>query len=575
MTSTAPIRQLARGGVLNVAGTVIGGGAGIALVVLVTNGVRQDIAGMLFAATSFFLIVTAVSALGTDVGLAHAIQRRLVAGSPASALATVGIALRAVIALSVAVAVVVWVAAPWFSAVISRGTDQVAMTGMLRVLALALPIATAYDTVVAATLAYGTTRANVVVEKLGRMPGQILCVLVALLLGVGPTGLAIAWAAPYLLGLVAVAWWCRRIARGRMSMSQFTPPTSAPPMSTPPTSTPPTSAPSTSTPSTSTLLPPSPSTPAPSTASPASAPPEDAPALAAEPTRAELAKDFWAFTAPRALGRICQVALQRTDIVLVAALLSPRHAAVYTAATRFLVVGQMGMQAIQQVLAPQLSKLFARGDLPGVRQVFSTSTAWLMAITWPVYLTSAIAAPLLLRIFGSGYESGLATVVILSLTMLATTATGSVDVVLLMAGRSRQSLVNNASALVIDVILVVLLVPPFGITGAALAWAAALLVRNVLPMIQVRRAFGVTSLGPGVGWVAFSAGLCFGGVPLLIALVLPMSLPVVGIWLPLMCVAYAAMLWRGRTTLELAAFQGALPGITIRARRERRLVSRG
>ncbi|MEQ7006605.1 oligosaccharide flippase family protein [Actinopolymorpha sp. B17G11] len=551
MTSTAPIRQLARGGVLNVAGTVIGGGAGIALVVLVTNGVRQDIAGMLFAATSFFLIVTAVSALGTDVGLAHAIQRRLVAGSPASALATVGIALRAVIALSVAVAVVVWVAAPWFSAVISRGTDQVAMTGMLRVLALALPIATAYDTVVAATLAYGTTRANVVVEKLGRMPGQILCVLVALLLGVGPTGLAIAWAAPYLLGLVAVAWWCRRIARGRFSMSQSTPPTS--------------------TPSTSTLLSPSPS----STASPASTPPEDAPALAAEPTRAELAKDFWAFTAPRALGRICQVALQRTDIVLVAALLSPRHAAVYTAATRFLVVGQMGMQAIQQVLAPQLSKLFARGDLPGVRQVFSTSTAWLMAITWPVYLTSAIAAPLLLRIFGSGYESGLATVVILSLTMLATTATGSVDVVLLMAGRSRQSLVNNASALVIDVILVVLLVPPFGITGAALAWAAALLVRNVLPMIQVRRAFGVTSLGPGVGWVAFSAGLCFGGVPLLIALVLPMSLPVVGIWLPLMCVAYAAMLWRGRTTLELAAFQGALPGITIRARRERRLVSRG
>ncbi|MEQ7123814.1 oligosaccharide flippase family protein [Actinopolymorpha sp. B11F2] len=560
MTSTAPIRQLARGGVLNVAGTVIGGGAGIALVVLVTNGVRQDIAGMLFAATSFFLIVTAVSALGTDVGLAHAIQRRLVAGSPASALATVRIALRAVIALSVAVAVVVWVAAPWFSAVISRGTDQVPMTGMLRVLALALPIATAYDTVVAATLAYGTTRANVVVEKLGRMPGQILCVLVALLLGVGPTGLAVAWAAPYLLGLVAVAWWCRRIARSRMSMSPSTPPTSTPSTSTAPTSA---------------LLPPSPSMPSPSTASPASAPPEGAHALAAEPTRAELAKDFWAFTAPRALGRICQVALQRTDIVLVAALLSPGHAAVYTAATRFLVVGQMGMQAIQQVLAPQLSKLFARGDLPGVRQVFSTSTAWLMAITWPVYLTSAIAAPLLLRIFGSGYESGLATVVILALTMLATTATGSVDVVLLMAGRSRQSLVNNASALVIDVILVVLLVPPFGITGAALAWAAALLVRNVLPMIQVRRAFGVTSLGPGVGWVAVSAGLCFGGVPLLIALVLPMSLPVVGSWLPLMCVAYAAMLWRGRTTLELAAFQGALPGITIRARRERRIVSRG
>jgi O-antigen/teichoic acid export membrane protein len=526
-TSPAPIRQLARGGVLNVAGTVVGGGAGIALAVLVTNGVRQDIAGMLFAATSFFLIVSAVSALGTDVGLAHAIQRRLVAGSPASALATVGIALRAVIGLSLAVAVAVWVAAPWFSAVISQGSDHAAMTAMLRVLALALPVATAYDTVVAATLAYGTTRANVVVEKLGRMPGQILCVLGALLVGAGPTGLAIAWAAPYLLGLVAVAWWCRRIALSRAA-APTAPPTA--PSTVPPT-----------------------------------APPTAVPVPAVEPARADLAREFWAFTAPRALGRICQVALQRTDIVLVAVLLSPRHAAVYTAATRFLVVGQMGMQAIQQVLAPQLSKLFARGDLAGVRRVFSTSTAWLMAITWPVYLTSAIAASLLLHIFGSGYESGHATVVILSLTMLATTATGSVDVALLMAGRSRQSLVNNASALVIDVILVVVLVPPFGITGAALAWAAALAVRNMLPMIQVRRAFGVTSLGPGVGWVAASAGLCFGVVPVLLSLVLPMTWWALVAWLPVMSVAYTVMLWRGRTVLELAAFS-ALPGLPPRLR---------
>jgi hypothetical protein len=62
---------------------------------------------------------------------------------------------------------------------------------------------------------------------------------------------------------------------------------------------------------------------------------------------------------------------------------------------------------------------------------------------------------------------------------------------------------------------------------------------------------------------------------MVIDLALPMTLPIVAIWLPFMCVAYAAMLWRGRTTLELAAFQEALPAITIRARRGRRLAARG
>jgi O-antigen/teichoic acid export membrane protein len=524
----SPLERLARSGSLNVAGTLVGGGAGIALVVLVTNGVRQELAGMLFAATSFFLIVTAISTLGTDTGLAHAIQRQLAAGRPGAAVATVGIALRAVAVTSVLTAGVVWLAAPWLADLVSHGSDNGALVKMLRVLALVLPVATAYETVLGATLAYGAARPNVVVEKLGRMPGQILCVLAAILAGAGPTGLTVAWSVPYLFGLIAVGWWCARIVR-RAGIRQRRPSQGRPSQGRTP----------------------------------------DLP-------RSQLAREFWAFTAPRALGRICQVALQRTDIVLVAALLSPRDAAIYTAATRFLAFGQLGIAAIQQVLAPQLSGLFARGDLGAVRAVFATSTAWLMSMAWPIYLTSAVAAPVLLRVFGDGYQDGHATVVILSLTMLATTATGSVDVVLLMAGRSRQSLVNNAVGLVVDVALVLVLVPMLGITGAALAWAAALAVRNLLPMLQVRRAFDVRSFGPGVVWVAFSAGVCFGIVPLVVDLVLPLatSWAVLMTWLPLVSLAYAVLLWHRRDQLELSAFAAALPAVPRVARRLRRRLRR-
>src|SRR5690606_13324927 len=74
------IERLARSGVLNLAGMIAGGRGSLVLVLVTTNGFRQEIAGMLFASTSLFLIVTALSELGTDAGLAHAIQRELVAG---------------------------------------------------------------------------------------------------------------------------------------------------------------------------------------------------------------------------------------------------------------------------------------------------------------------------------------------------------------------------------------------------------------------------------------------------------------------------------------------------------------
>jgi O-antigen/teichoic acid export membrane protein len=500
VSSTASVRRLARSGTLNLAGTLVGGIAGIALVIVVTNGAHADVAGTLFAATSFFLLTTAVATLGTDAGLAHTIQRQLAAGRPAGAAAATRTALRVVGCLSVALAGMVWVAAPTLTGLVSHDTDPATLVATLRVLAVLLPVATAYEVLLATTLAYGTARANVLVEKLGRLPTQTALVAVATLVGAGPVGLSIAWGAPYVVGLAIVGWWCLRLMRGHGAVAPLT-----------------------------------------------------------EAEQAEVTRAFWAFTTPRAAGRICQVALQRADIVLVAALLGPADAAVYTAATRFLVLGQLATQAVQQVLQPQLSGLFARGDLAEVRRLFVVATAWLMALAWPVYLVSAVAAPVLLQVFGEGYGDGRATVVILCLTMLGATACGSVDVVLLMAGRSRASLVNNAAALVVDIVLLFLLVPSLGITGAALAWAAALAVRNVLPMVQVRRAFGVSSLGAPVAWVAASAAVCFGLAPLVVTLVVPPTPSSMAVWLPAAGLAYAGLLWRGRRILQLSAFRTAFP----------------
>ena len=72
-------------------------------------------------------------------------------------------------------------------------------------------------------------------------------------------------------------------------------------------------------------------------------------------------------------------------------------------------------------------------------------------------------------------------VVILALGMLVGIAAGPVDIALLMLGRSVQSLRNNMTALVTNLVLNLALVPVLGITGAALAWSAAIVVSNALP----------------------------------------------------------------------------------------------
>ena len=106
-----------------------------------------------------------------------------------------------------------------------------------------------------------------------------------------------------------------------------------------------------------------------------------------------LAREFWSYTAPRAIARVTQTALKRSDIVLVAALASPAEAALYTAATRFIVLGQLFVQSVQQALSPQLSSLFARGEKQAANSVFQAATLWSMIAAWPLYLVMAGFAP--------------------------------------------------------------------------------------------------------------------------------------------------------------------------------------
>jgi O-antigen/teichoic acid export membrane protein len=180
-----------------------------------------------------------------------------------------------------------------------------------------------------------------------------------------------------------------------------------------------------------------------------------------------------------------------------------------------------------------------------------------MLAAWPLYLTMILMAPALLSAFGERYQQAQDALVILGAAMLIATAVGPVDMVLLMAGKSAWNLANTVIALTTNVVLNLLLIPGFGIKGAAAAWGASIVLNNILPLVQVRRFVGIHPFGPGV-FVAGSIALASFGLteiavrawigdgigPLVVA-------GVVG------GVVLLAMTYVGRRSLNLVAFRDA------------------
>ena len=113
---------------------------------------------------------------------------------------------------------------------------------------------------------------------------------------------------------------------------------------------------------------------------------------------------FWRFTAPRGMAGIFQIVVLWLNTLLVGRLDSTSRPASSTPPPATSPPASWSGWPIQQVAGPKLSELMAQRNWDRARGVYQTTTGWLMVATWPLYLTFALFAPTLLRLFGKGFE---------------------------------------------------------------------------------------------------------------------------------------------------------------------------
>jgi O-antigen/teichoic acid export membrane protein len=466
------LAEVARGSLLNLVGAVVTGVSTIGLTLVVTRSFSEAAAGAFFTATSLFLIIEAVASLGAATGTVYFIARLRSLGQRHRLPEVIRTALWPVAIVSVvAAAALALLAAPLARLLVHgqlghAGARPAEVAGALRALAVALPFAAMLDVLLGVSRGFRAMGPTNAVDRIGRSVLQLAGVGAVAVAGSAAL-LAPLWALPYIPAACVVWLWVRRIRRRPPSRE-------APPVT-----------------------------------AVTSSPGKHRARLAGR----EAPLGFWRFTWPRGLAALAQITIQRVDIVLVAIMRGPAEAAIYTAATRFLVAGQFGNQAISMAAQPRFTEMFAQGDRRGADRVYKATTAWLVLLTWPLYLLAVSFGPEIITVFGRSYQAGSTVMVILGVTMLLATGCGQVDMVLVTTGRSSWSLINGLLAVVVNVGLDVLLIPRYGITGAAIGWSAAITLTNLMPLAQIAATVRLHPVGRGTIIAALLSAFSFGVLP--------------------------------------------------------------
>jgi O-antigen/teichoic acid export membrane protein len=98
-------------------------------------------------------------------------------------------------------------------------------------------------------------------------------------------------------------------------------------------------------------------------------------------------------------------------------------------------------------------------------------------------------------VFGPAYGAAAPIALVLAATMMVATACGMVDVVLTAAGHTGISLLNLLAAIACTVLLDLALIPAYGALGAVAGWSGGMLVKNLLPLWQLHRRYGLHPFG--------------------------------------------------------------------------------
>lgn len=226
--------------------------------------------------------------------------------------------------------------------------------------------------------------------------------------------------------------------------------------------------------------------------------------------RSEVPRRTIGYAVPRVISSGLEQLLIWLAVIIVGAIAGPAAAGVYGSASRFVAAGLIIDTALRVVVSPLFSRMLHRDDATGLETVYRTATIWLVLFSTPAYVLLSFFAPVALSLLGDSFTDGRSVLIIMSVGSIITFLAGNIHSVLLMSGRSGLAALNKAIAVAANVMLLFLLVPLWGIAGAAVAWAVACALDAALASVQVRIVLGLrVSPLPGL-YPLLVAGVSFG-----------------------------------------------------------------
>jgi O-antigen/teichoic acid export membrane protein len=182
--------------------------------------------------------------------------------------------------------------------------------------------------------------------------------------------------------------------------------------------------------------------------------------------------------------------LTNADVLMVGAFMDPQSVAIYFAAVKTLALVHFVYFAVKAGVAQRYAA-YTHGDRARLAAFARETVSWTF---WPSLFMAAVVVVIgepMLWLFGPEFTAGYPLLFLLVCGVVARAAVGPAESLLTMSGHQNICALVYALTLAFNVLLSVLLIPAFGLWGAAIATTAAMLFEASALSFTVWRKLGI------------------------------------------------------------------------------------
>jgi O-antigen/teichoic acid export membrane protein len=199
---------------------------------------------------------------------------------------------------------------------------------------------------------------------------------------------------------------------------------------------------------------------------------------------------------------VIQAISGQVTLVLLGTIKGAEAVGIYAVAQRGAALITFALLAVSAVLSPTVASLYAAGDMKRLQHVVTKSARIILFISVPIVISLIFFGYRFLLFFGPEFTPAKMPLFILSAGQLVNAAMGSVGLLLIMTGHERDTAIGFGVNALLTVLLNVILIPKWGIEGAATAGTSGLIIWNLLLAALVYKRLGIdpTALGKMSLW---------------------------------------------------------------------------